>query len=187
MGGRKAADALASQLKEQRYEPSRGALARALATLGDRRTRGFVERYLGMETSIPGGVRLLMEMHALDAPSAAGALIASARAREGAFECAGELCKPGEGAVIKLPARGSSQLRATFLVHAAAGGVLVIDGEELHVAPGESQVSVVRKGREAGHFAVSARGDVALIAVAVVKVVAEIPAPEPEPWDAGAP
>jgi arylsulfatase A-like enzyme len=187
VGGRRAADALARALKEQRYEPLRGALAQALATLGDRRTRGLVEHYLGMETSIPGGVRLLMESHALDVPSAGGALIANPRVREGAFECAGELCKPGEGAAVELPARGGGQVRATFLVHAGPNARLLVDGEELPVTPGESQVSVVRKAREAGRFAVSAQGDVALIAVVVAKLVAEIPPPEPEPWDAGTP
>src|SRR5262249_41778048 len=117
-----------------------------------------------------------------------GALVANAKVREGAFECSGELCKPGEGALLKLPVHGSSQLRVTFLVSAkGSAAALLVDAEELHAAPGESQVSVVRKGREAGHLALAAHGDVSVIAVAVNKLVAEIPPPEPEPWDAGTP
>ena len=75
----------------------------------------------------------------------------------------------------------------TFLVSAPAGGTLGVDVDELEVAPGESQVSVLRSGRAARKLAVSVQGDVGLIAAVVVKAVDEIPPPEPEPWDGGTP
>ena len=143
-----------------------------------------------METSVPEGVSILLELGALDTPSARGAKLASASARTGTWSCVGELCVPEEGAELVLPLRGKGPVRMTFLVDEAdPGSALVIDDEPpLPLRARADQVSIVRpEAQAAARTRIAVTGRAALVAVAVAKVVAELPPPAPEPWDAGVP
>jgi hypothetical protein len=190
VGGRRAANALVPVLSEERYQPNRTALARALVTLRDPRVVPLIERFLGMETGIPEGVRILLDSKALDAPGARGARIAHPRVRAGSWQCEGDLCVPGEGAQLVLPPRpGSAPVRITFLLSKAEPGAkLWVDDTALTVRAAEEELAILRpSARDAGRLNVRIEGKGALVAVATARVTAEIPAPPPEPWDGGTP
>jgi HEAT repeat protein len=192
VGGKKAANALVPVLAEERYQPNRTALAWALVKLRDARVVPLVERFLGMETGIPEGVRILLESKALDVPSARGARIALSKVRSGAWQCEEGLCVPGEGAQLVLPRRpGKRAVRVTFLLSGAEPGAkLVVDGKPLTVRAAEEELTIVRPSpAEAQRFSVRIEGKGALLAVTSVLETPEIPPPPPEPWhaDAGTP
>lgn len=193
LGGKRAADALAKQLQGERYPAARRAEARALVRLQDRRAVALIRKLLGMETSLPDGVRLLMELGELAPASARGAVIADGAVRRGTWDCSDAGCVPGEDAELSLPARNrvAGAVRVTWLVHAGSeGGALIVADAQFSLKPGEQQVSFVApRASDAASFAPRVQGDVRLIALAVTPVEPEIPPPPPEPWeeDAGAP
>jgi arylsulfatase A-like enzyme len=190
LGGKRAADALADALAHEPYQNARTSLARALQALGDRRTRPLVERFLGMETGIPEGIRILIELKALDIPGGSGVRLANARVRKGVFSCARDACTPGEGAVLLLPARpGRGPVRVTFLVEGAeSGAALRVNGQALPARAREDQLSLVLPSAQAARsLSLAAQGTLAVSAAVVVKSVPEIPPPAPEPWDGGVP
>ncbi len=179
---------LAKQLANERYEPARRAELRALAKLKHPNTADFALRFLGMESSVPGGVRVLMELKALGPGSSYGAQVEDHRVRTGDWECGEGACKPLRGAALRFSGRTAGRpVRVTWLVWAGAtGGVLQIGEQRWPVRPGEQQVSMVMPGRLATHFEPVTEGEVALIAFVVTSVTQEIPPPEPEPWEADA-
>jgi hypothetical protein len=191
VGGKRAQDALAQQLAEERYEGARKAEAQALLKLRDRRAPALITRFLGMETSLPDGVRMLIELRSLSPASARGALLTEAAVRSGTWTCSADACRPGADAEIVLPARGRQQgaMRVTWLVRTqTSDAALSVDGERLALQLGEQQVSLTRgRAAEAARFKLSTDGDVELLAVAVVPSVPEIPPPPPEAWDGGTP
>ncbi|MFT3922533.1 MAG: sulfatase-like hydrolase/transferase [Myxococcales bacterium] len=189
LGGNAARSGLAKALGEERYEPARRAEARALLALRDRRVVPLVLRYLGMESSIPDGIRILMAEGALGPSSRYGSVLSDGARRKGSWTCADYRCVPGADAELSLPpvARPSQSVRVTWLVDAQAPGArLELDGGTLSLRAGEQQVSVLRPAREATHFKVRVQGEARLIAVVAALAQPEIPAPEAEPWDAGA-
>jgi hypothetical protein len=191
LGGKHAQDALAEQLAGERYETARRAEARALLKLGDRRTPRLITRFLGMETSLPEGVRMLVELRALSPASARGALLADPSVRTGTWNCQGEACQPAQGAEVLLPVRGrpAGAVRVTWLVRSGSSDAsLLVDGERFALKLGEQQLSMTRpRASDAGRFKLVGEGDVSVVALAVVPSVPEIPPPPPDPWDAGTP
>ncbi len=180
--------ALAKQLASERYEAARRAELRALAQLKHPQTVDFALRLLGMESSVPDGVRLLMDLKALGPGSAHGALLSNHRVRSGEWECTEDACKPLAGAALRFQGKtAGQQVRVTWLVRASAQDeVLQIGEQRWTLRPGEQQVSMVLPGRLATHFTPVVEGDVVLIAFVVTKVTPEIPPPPPEPWEAEA-
>ncbi len=190
VGGTRARHALAKQLAEERYEPARRVEARGLAELGDPRVVPLVLRFLGMESSIPDGVRLLLEVQAKSRGRVHAWALAEGVQRHGTWECAGERCKPGEDAevTVRPSAKRGQDMRVTWLVDAhGPQASLVVDGQVLPLRAGEQQVSLVRAGQGAMRMRVSSEGEAAVIAIAAAPVQPEIPPPAAEPWDAGAP
>jgi hypothetical protein len=191
VGGRKAASALVPVLAVERYQPNRSALAWALVKLKDARVVPLVERFLGMETGIPQGVRILVESKALETPSGRGARITASKVRSGAWQCDALSCVPGEGAALLLPRRGGSgPVRVTFLLSGAEPGAkLHVDDQVLTLRAAEEELTIVRDSpAQATRFALRMEGKGALVAVVVAPSQAEIPPPPPEPWqppDAG--
>jgi hypothetical protein len=187
LGGKRAKNALAKQLAVERYPSARTAEARAMVRLRDRRARGLILRLLGMETSLPDGVRMLMELRALSPSSGRGALVQDAGVRQGRWTCEGGGCRPDEQALLVLPARGRvpGTVRVTWLVHAGGeASELVVDGVRFVLKPGEQQLSFTRSSAAAGRFGVSCEGDVSVLAVVVTPAREEMPPPPPEPWQA---
>jgi arylsulfatase A-like enzyme len=186
IGGQVAADALFSALSEERYEPARAAEAKALIKLGDKRVVAQIERFLGMETSLPDGVRMLLELGQLRQPSARGASVLSPGARRGTFACDAAGCVPGAGARLVIGARvGSRKQRITVLVSCGEqGATLTIADRSYRCAGGEQQLSFPR-GALAQELPVASTGRVTIHAWVSLPEVPEIPPPAPEPWDAG--
>jgi hypothetical protein len=186
LGGAAAQAALFSALANERYESARTTEAEALIKLGDKRVVAQIERFLGMETSIPGGVRMLLELGALRAPSAHGASLLSAAARRGTFECDAQGCVPGAEASLVLKASTNARKeRITLLISSnEPGASLVVGGTTYRSAGGEQQLSFPRSAalRE---LPVVSDGHVRIIAWVSVAELPEIPPPAPEPWDAG--
>jgi hypothetical protein len=186
IGGTEAREALLEALAGERYEPARRAEALALIKLADQRVVPQIERFLGMETSIPAGVRMLLELGLLKPGSARGATASTPTARRGSFACGERGCVPQAGARIVLPARsGARRERVTLLVSSAAANTTLRVGElSFRCAEGEQQLSFARPpGRT--ELPVESDGAVALIAWVSVPEMAEIPPPAPEPWEAG--
>jgi hypothetical protein len=181
IGGQAAQDALFEALRNERYEPGRAAEAAALIKLGDKRVLGQIERFLGMETSIPSGVRMLLGLGALELASARGA------SRRGVFQCHADGCLPGQGARIVLPPRsGPRAQRITLLIASSQpGATLRVGAASYRCAGGEQQLSFVRPEKGAD-LPIESDGSVSLIAWVSVPQMPEIPPPAPEPWDAGA-
>jgi arylsulfatase A-like enzyme len=195
LGGPEAARALRLQLQAERYPPARAAEARALLLLADPSVPGQVRHYLGMESSLPLGVRLLAELGALTPSSRAGALLTDTRVRAGDWRCSERGCAPGESALVRLPASGGrarGPVRVTvWFRDAAAGSVLVIDDKRFPLLTTEDQVSfLLPSAAQAERLSFARQGEVVVSAVVVVASVPEIPPPTPEPWelpDAGSP
>ncbi len=189
IGGRPAANALANGLRQERYQPARKAEARALQRMSDPRTALLVTHMLGMETSLPDGVRILLELGQLTTPRATGAALASDSVRRGIWQCDARGCAPGADALVELPKLGMlrGRVRVTWLVTGEAGSTIEIDSEPFKLKSGEEQLSFVREGRRAQVFAVAPTAAVRLVAVSVVPARPEIPAPPPEPWEAEKP
>ena len=184
VGGKQAADALAEQLGNERYPPARLSEIRALLKLADGRAQPQLARFLGMETSVPGGVRLLLESGALKAPH--GASVLTSGARRGRWSCTEQRCTPDADAALSLPASARSS-RVTLLLHAEANSALLVNGVRHPLSGGEQQLSFVRQAGGPTQLALSREGGVSLIAWVAYPESDEIPPPAPEPWDAGAP
>jgi arylsulfatase A-like enzyme len=184
IGGAEAREALFAALSAERYEPARRAEALALIKLGDARVAAQIERFLGMETSIPSGVRMLVELGAL---GRRGALASNAAARRGAFTCGERGCVPGKGARILLPVgAGARAQRVSLLVASGAANSTLRVGElSFRCAEGEQQLSFTRPSH-VSELPVASDGPVTLIAWVSVPETPEIPPPAPEPWDGGA-
>jgi len=186
LGGRPAANALASTLRKERYQTARQAEARALQHISDPRTAALVTHVLGMETSVPDGVRILLELGHFKTPKASGAALASESVRRGAWECDAQSCAPGADAFVELPKQGMlrGSVRVTWLVTGEVGSTIEIDGEPFKLKASEEQFSFLRDGRSAQRFAVAPTSSVRVVALSVVPARPEIPAPPPEPWEA---
>jgi hypothetical protein len=186
LGDRRAVSPLAAALRQERYLPAREAEARALLRLGDRRALVQVRRFLGMDVPMPGGVRLLLEAHALRPPGEAD-LRRHARAREGAFLCDEIGCMAGDVAALRLP-RVRSPARLVLLFRAPeGGGVMRVAGVRHELPAGEHELSVSLEAEAARSLAVRTEGELRILAFALVPAQEEIPPPAPEPWrDAGA-
>jgi hypothetical protein len=189
VGGKRAADALVAQLTEERYEPARRAEAEALVALRDPRVLPLLLRFLGTETSVPSGVRLLMDLSALNLPPARGALLTDPATRTGSWTCADRACTPGSGARLLLakrqPAADGNVRIVLWIGEADPGAVLQVDGTRLTLKGGEQQVSFTALRGRPLPLNVSGEGNIALIGWVVVPETDEIPPPAPEPWDAG--
>jgi hypothetical protein len=193
LGGTQARAALLSQLAEERYEPARRAEASALVQLRERKVIPLTLRFLGMHSSLPGGVRLLMELGVLAPGNPYGGLVRELVLRRSEWDCpasaapgSAEGCRPLSEADLSLPAALGPRL-VTWLVHAPeSGGTLTLDGQSLPVRPGEQQLSVLRPKRSPARVRVSVQGEVRLIAAVSLAPVPELPPPPKEPWDGGA-
>jgi arylsulfatase A-like enzyme len=190
LGGARALAALREQLAGERYPAARRALAEALLKLRDAQLASSVRHFLGMESSLPGGLDILHALGELAPASRAGALLRDAHVREGSWRCDERGCSPGAHARIVLPRRGPL-LRGTVRVvlsYTASGAqtALHVDGVRLALHGGEQQLSFEREASAATQFSIASEGDVALLAIAIVPSVPEIPPPAPQPWDAGA-
>lgn len=190
IGDRRAGAALAAALERERYLPARRAEAWSLVRLSDRRAEPLVVFFLGMETPIPDGVAILLELGALARPSGRGADLRTAESvRAGPWACDAMGCAPGEGAAVELPRRGAPRGPASAVVRAFAdeeGAGLEIDGEPLRLRRGVQEVRLLLPAtREPRRLAFAAAPAVRVQAIAIVEARPELPAPEPEPWDAG--
>lgn len=191
LGGPRAVAALRAQLAEERYAPARGAEALALEALGDPGLLPLVRRYLGMESSLPHGVRILAALSALTPASRQGALLADESVRRGSWSCSERGCTPESGAAVVLPRRGpraAGPVRVTFWFHAPMpGAALLVDGVRLPLTTTEDQLSFERPSAAAAErFSISREGDVSLLGVTVLPSLPEIPPPPPEPWESDA-
>jgi len=198
LGGPEAVAALHAQLVEERYPPARGAEAAALLALGDPGLAPLVRRYLGMQSSLPHGVRVLGALSALTPASRQGALLADPSVRRGRWTCGNTSCAPEAGAQLVLPRRGAAlrgPVRVTLWFQAASpGAALLVDGVRLPLSTTEHQLSFERpSSASAERFELAREGDVSLLGVTVLPSLPEIPPPPPLPWksdaasDAGAP
>ncbi|MET0283223.1 MAG: sulfatase-like hydrolase/transferase, partial [Polyangiales bacterium] len=171
LGGPRALEALHAQLQEERYAPARHAEAEALRTLKDPGLVPLLERYLGMQSSLPHGVRLLSELGAPITPITGAKL--------GTWACHERGCAPGSDAALKLP-RFAGEQRVTLWVEVARPTTLIIDGDSFELSPSESQLSLVRGSKR---LPIAANDQVAVRGLVVVPSVSEIPPPPPEPWE----
>jgi arylsulfatase A-like enzyme len=190
-GGVQAAQALLACLEQERYEPARRAEAEALVALGDRRVLPLLARFLGTESSVPGGVRLIAQLDALDGPLARGALLRAASARAGEWRCGERGCAPVSGARIVLPGKlpaGRAALRITLWIgDAEPDAVLQVGGVSFRLKGGEQQLSFTRSRWQAPQqLEVASASRVEVMGWVAVPEAPEIPPPAPEPWDAGA-
>jgi hypothetical protein len=188
LGDRAALPALLRAFAEERYPESRAAEARALLSLGARRKAlEGIERYLGMASSLPAGVALLLEAGALKRGARAGAeLSVDERSRAGPWRCDELGCAPGHGSEITLPrasARGAALRRLTVRVHAEAHDLsLDLAGTRLELPRGDSEPAVVLTDARARSVSVSADPGVRVRAFVVVPALPELPPPPKEPW-----
>jgi hypothetical protein len=190
-GGAAGAEALLAQLAEERYEPARRAEVEALAAMRDQRVLPLLVRFLGTETSVPGGVRVLSQLGGLNGPSARGALLSEAGARAGSWRCTERGCAPEAGARIALSGKAPAalgMLRVTVWIgEAESGAVLHAGAASFRLQGGEQQVSfTLPRWQRPSELAVASEGEVALRGWVAVPETLEIPPPAPEPWDAGA-
>jgi hypothetical protein len=191
LGGAAAIAGLRAQLAEERYPPARGAEALALATLGDPDLAPMVRRYLGMDSSLPHGVRILAGLSALTPASRQGALLVDPSVRRGRWTCTQHGCTPEEGAALVLPRRGArapARVRVTLWFDASTpGAALIVDGVRLPLSTTEDQLSFERPSAgSAERFSISREGEVALLGITVLPSLSEIPPPPPEPWESDA-
>lgn len=171
---------------EERYVPAREAEARALVTLGDRSVATPIRRYLGMETGLPGGLGLLLELGRIRGIRADSGDLRAASGLAG-LACDAEGCRVGEGASLptSAPRRGSARLVVR---------VVAEDGARLRIGSrafgpftaGAHEVSVECSGDACSAPALAASGELRIVAYAVVPSSPEIPPPPPVPWDGGA-
>jgi len=191
IGGRVARRALLRALAIERYPSAREAEARALVVLREPKVRPLIERFLGTDTSLPSGVRLLVTLGALSPPSPKGARLVDVIAWCGGFVCDSEGCSPQRGGMpsnelaygsIRLPAqalRRASRVIFALDVEQPQSSVL-IGTETISVAPGLQQVSVPLAAAP-GPFVlpVAATAGVRFIAFAVVPQTPDIAPPPP--------
>jgi arylsulfatase A-like enzyme len=181
-----ARDALAAALATQRYPSARAAQAAALFHFDDPRALPLTRMFLGMETSLPGGLALLEEHGAFRPARADGGPLIRSALRRGRFDCDARGCAPGERAelLVKLPEGPHVASRLVVLVEGEAGAVLDLAGARHTLHGGREQLSV-RLGPGGRALPVSATGEVRLRAVLVVPAREELPPPAAEPWDGG--
>jgi HEAT repeat protein len=184
LGGEEAKAALLETLAGERYEPARAAEAEALVRLGDKRAVALIQRFLGMETSLPGGVALLQRLGALQAGGARGATLLAASMRRGSWQCDAQGCVPGADAKLVLGGLAGGAPRLTLAFEADANALLQLGDSSVRCAGGPQQISV-RIERAQRELPLRTEGRVRFGAWVVVPAQAEIPPPEPEPWDAG--
>jgi hypothetical protein len=189
IGDRRAARPLLLAFEKERYLPARTAEAWALVKLKHPRTAALVRRFLGVETPMPDGVAILQQLGVLNPPSARGADVLQAETvRKGTWSCNTAACSPEQDASIVLPpGPPAGSVRAVVRV------VSNRDGERLRINDSEF---VLRKGAQEVSLALAPavgaralrfepRGQIGVVALAVVPITEEIPPPAPEPWDAG--
>ena len=190
LGDVRAVEPLHAQFLTERYPPARRAELEALRCLGDPRVSALARRALGMESSLPEGLRLLADLGALTPASRTGALLADASVRRGEWRCTEAGCAPGQDAVLALPARGPRHPGTLRVVlgyrDADPGAVLTVDGERFPLHAGSGQLSFLRDASRPAERLTLSGEELSLFAIAVVPAVAELPPPAPEPWDAGA-
>lgn len=186
LGDRAAADPLARALANERYIPPRLPMIQALAVLGDRRVDALAARYLGMDSGVPNGVGLLLELGRLGRPSATRGDLRDATLA--AMRCDGTGCAP-TSASAPVPFRGRSSDRVVARFVASEGAFVTFTtstGARVRLGP-------LREGAvEAGFvltsgatYTMSVEGSASLMAYVVVPSVAELPPPAAEPWSAG--
>jgi arylsulfatase A-like enzyme len=188
LGGDQAADILLAALAEERYPPARGAEARALVALRERRVVPLLVRFLGTESLVPDGVELLRAMGALS--QAGGAeLSRSPRARAGAWSCEDAGCRPDVDAALVLPSRAwQHDVRLVVRVQAQRASTLTLGGQSMRVQQGASEVALrVEADRATQPIGVVADEAVAVVAFALVPIQPDVAPPLPEPWDGGVP
>lgn len=190
IGGRTARRALLASLATERYPSAREAEARALVALREPKVRPLIERFLGTDTSLPSGVRLLITLGALSPPSPRGARLTDVTAWCGGFVCDSEGCWPRREGVpsnelahgsIRLPAQSLRKAsRVSFALDVEQPQASVLIGiETISVAPGPQQVSI-QLSAAPGPFVlpVAATAGVRFIAFAAVPQTPDIaPAP----------
>lgn len=181
-----AVEPLQQAIAQERYPAARHAEARALLALGARAPAlAAIRRFLGMESSLPGGVQLLVDAGALRGSPQRGALLADVPGvRGGDWVCSDAGCQPRSGAVLRLLGPSGARQRRLALrleVSAAEGGRLRIEGQTRELPPGSTELSVVAKPGTK-NIPLEADAGTLLQAFAVVDVQDEIPPPPPEPW-----
>lgn len=186
IGDPSAVPGLSRAFAEERYVPAREAEARALVTLGDRAVATTIRRYLGMETGIPGGLGLLLELGRIGGLRPDGGDLRAATGLPG-LVCDPEGCRVGAGASLpsSAPRRGSARL--VVRVVATDGARLRVGSEERGPLPaGVHELSFDCAAGVCAAPALVATGDLRIVAYAVVPSTPEIPPPPPVPWDGGA-
>ncbi len=207
VGGRAAADALASTFEQERYAQARTDEAQALFRLHDPRAGKLLLRFLGTETGVPDGLSVLLE-HGQALPRAQGVMLdlrggTSGVAGDGgvAFErpsglvgawaCVrGRGCAPtGDTAALAIPrnlAVGEPARVVLQLDAARSGQWLEVAGRRQALAAGESSASLlIPVPPAATTLPLRASPGTHLRALALLHRSADIPPPKPQAYDAG--
>jgi arylsulfatase A-like enzyme/HEAT repeat protein len=190
IGGPAAIGPLADALARERYPDTRRAEARALLALGARQQAvAAIRRFLGTESSIPGGVEMLLAAGDLASPSGAGLdLRTASRVRRGAWQCEPRGCRPLAGASVALPGRRAPKGRARLVVRVEATGVqsaqrwLSIHGAAHALDASAAEIALVVEDARGLDLRLEAGEDVWLTGLVIVPVARDVPPPTPEPW-----
>jgi len=187
LGERAVVPALLRAFAEERYPEARIAEARALLALGARRQAvAGVQRYLGMASSLPGGVALLLEVGALGRDARSGAdLLAKSSTRRGAWQCDDAGCAPETGAELSLPrVSGRGARRLTLLVTSDDHGRHLGLGGSVHELPrGTSELSIAVPDPSVRGLTLVADPGVRARAFVVVPDLPELPPPPKVDWE----
>lgn len=189
IGDRRAIAPLRLQLQNERYLDARAAEAAALVQLGDRSVVTEIQRFLGMEQPLPGGIDLLEALGELARPSSRGVLLASTpEALVGTWTCSAEGCAAPTRSQLLFPTEGgpAGDLQVVCASRSAAGGTVQIGDGSHAVSAGHDQAAVRFTGRLRTLDLLTSSG-VTVSACVVVPAQAELPPPAPEPYaeDAG--
>jgi arylsulfatase A-like enzyme len=190
IGGPAAIGTLADTLGRERYPDARRAEARALLALGaTQQAIAAIRHFLGTESSIPGGVEMLLAAGDLIAPSGAGVDVRTASAlRRGAWQCEARGCRPLAGASLALPGRRGREGPARLVVRVEPSGVpearrsLSIQGVAHALDGSAAEIALVTQDAGPLDLQLEASEDVWLTGVVRVPVMRDVPPPAPEPW-----
>lgn len=197
-------NALLAALAVERYPEARAAEVSALIGLGHRTVADQVIRFLGTQSSLPGGLVAARRLGVLGSSRLPGGAWETVVERgdlvEGAFRCGDGSCVlEGQGRVHLQALAGRRKKRfasgALLVVafEAGSGAVLTVGSTEVPLPPGQGQVSVPVRLELRHRPDTGDRGTPLVVTNAKLQLLAlaaaaqDVPPPEPEPWDAGLP
>lgn len=179
LGGPGVLDALADALRDERYPEARAAEAGALVAAGDPRAVALLWRFLGTDSSVPGGLALLLATgRSLPCGVDLRQGWPGGSAGPGGWRCDARGCIPGADAHLPLTGGGERRL-VLRLQGVPPGASLRVGATTLALRPGDQELSLPVP---AGVDDLPIAGDGPLTAYACVPAREDIPPPPPEPW-----